>query len=121
MLFRSSHSDLVTKVIADFAAFKGIKQRPVMDEAEIIDRVLLPVVNEGAKVLGEGIALRASDVDVVAILGYAWPVYRGGPMFWAEQIGLQNVVAKLRALEAEHGPAFAPCDYLLEKAESGRF
>lgn len=118
---KPSHSDLVTKVIADFAAFKGIKQRAPMDEAAIIDRVLLPVVNEGAKVLGEGIALRASDVDVVAILGYGWPVYRGGPMFWAEQMGLKNVVAKLRALEAEHGPAFTPCDHLLQKAESGRF
>ena len=118
---KGSHSDLVTKVIADFASFKAIPQRPPMEEQAIIERVLLPVINEGAKVLGDGVASRASDVDVVAILGYGWPVYRGGPMFWAEQIGLKNVVAKLRALEAEHGPAFTPCDYLLAKADSGRF
>jgi len=118
---KGSHSDLVTKVIADFASFKAIPQRPLMEEQAIIERVLFPVINEGAKVLGEGVASSASDVDVVAILGYGWPVYRGGPMFWAEQIGLKNVVAKLRALEAEHGPAFTPCDYLLQKADSGRF
>jgi 3-hydroxyacyl-CoA dehydrogenase len=76
-------------------------------------------VNEGAKILEEGIALRASDVDVACILGYNWPVYTGGPMFWADTVGLPKIVAKLEELEALHGETFKPSKLLKEKAAAG--
>jgi 3-hydroxyacyl-CoA dehydrogenase len=68
---------------------------------DIVARLLYPVVNEGAKVLEEGIAIRASDVDVAAILGYGWPVYTGGPMFWADTVGLPKIVEGLKAMGIE--------------------
>jgi 3-hydroxyacyl-CoA dehydrogenase len=77
-------------------------------------------VNEGAKLLEEGIALRASDIDVACVLGYNWPAYRGGPMFWADTVGLDKVVAGLEELEHKHGPAFRPSKLLKDMAESGR-
>ncbi|CAN0021177.1 unnamed protein product, partial [Phaeothamnion confervicola] len=72
----------VVKMIREFAASKQIRQRDVSDE-EILERCLIPMVNEGAKILSEGIAIRASDIDTVWVHGYGWPVYRGGPMHWA--------------------------------------
>jgi hypothetical protein len=72
------------KIILDFAAAKGIQQRSVSDQ-EIIERLIYPMINEGAKILVEGMAQRASDIDVVWIYAYGWPVYRGGPMFLPTQ------------------------------------
>lgn len=89
--------------------------------AEVLDRLLLPIVNEGARILQEGIALRASDIDLAAILGYNWPVDRGGPMFWAEQRGLGVVVARLHALAERHGPEFLPCELLVSRTSKGHF
>ena len=85
-------------------------------------RLLYPVVNEGAKLLEEGIALQASDIDMAAILGYNWPVYTGGPMFWADMVGLSQIVAKLKWYQAQFGERFKPAA-LLEKlaAEGGSF
>ena len=77
------------------------------------------MVNEGAKLLEEGIALRASDIDVACILGYNWPVYTGGPMFWADTVGLPKIVAKLKEYEAQYGAAFAPSKLLEQKAAAG--
>jgi len=95
----------VEDMIRTFAQSKGIEQREISDE-EILERSLLPMVNEGAKILDEGIAIRASDIDVVWVNGYGWPVYRGGPMFWADTLGLSDVVAKIddygRRLGGEH-------------------
>ena len=82
-------------------------------DEEIVARLLYPVVNEAAKVLQEGIALRASDIDVACVLGYNWPVYTGGPMFWADTVGLQKIVDGLKALGIE------PAQILVEKAASG--
>ena len=62
-------------------------RREISDE-EIVERTLYPMVNEGAKILEEGIAQRASDIDVIWLYGYGWPIYRGGPMFWADTVGL---------------------------------
>ena len=73
-------SPVVEKIIRDFAASKGITPR-VVSEQEILERCIYPMINEGAKILEEGIAIRASDIDVVWVNGYGWPVYRGGPMF----------------------------------------
>ena len=87
-------SDEVKQIIADFAAREGKEQREISKD-EIRERLLYPMVNEGAKILEEGMAQRASDIDVVWINGYGWPLYTGGPMFWAQTIGLDTVVAGL--------------------------
>ena len=89
-----SNSARVTQIIDDFRAKSGVTPREISDE-EIVVRTLYTMVNEGALILEEGKAQRASDVDVVWIYGYGWPVYRGGPMFWAQSEGLAKVVAGL--------------------------
>ena len=87
-------SDEVKQIIADFAAREGKDQREISKD-EIRERLLYPMVNEGAKILEEGMAQRASDIDVVWINGYGWPLYTGGPMFWAKTIGFETVVEGL--------------------------
>ncbi|MAG42226.1 MAG: 3-hydroxyacyl-CoA dehydrogenase, partial [Erythrobacteraceae bacterium] len=87
-------SDEVKQIIADFAAKEGKEQREI-SKGEIRERLLYPMVNEGAKILEEGMAQRASDIDVVWINGYGWPLYTGGPMFWAKTIGFDTVVEGL--------------------------
>ena len=89
---------------------------------EILERCIYPMINEGAKILEEGKAQRASDIDVVWIYGYGWPVYRGGPMFFADTVGLKTVLAKLKEFQATFGDDFKPAA-LLEKlaAEGGAF
>ena len=89
-----SPSDETRAIVADFAAKAGQAQRSIT-KAEIRERLLYPMVNEGAKILAEGKAQRASDIDVVWINGYGWPLYTGGPMFWADTLGLDTVVAGL--------------------------
>ncbi len=84
----------VEQLIKDFAIGKGIEQREVTDQ-EVLERLLYPMVNEGAKILDEGIAIRGSDIDVVWVNGYGWPLYRGGPMFWADSVGLAEIVDKI--------------------------
>jgi 3-hydroxyacyl-CoA dehydrogenase len=108
-------------IIRDFAKSKGIEQRKIGD-AEILERCIYPMINEGAKILEEGKAQRASDIDIVWINGYGWPVYRGGPMFYADTIGLKTILAKLKEFQAKFGDGFKPAA-LLEKlaAESGTF
>lgn len=105
-------SDEVKQIIADFAAKEGKEQREISKD-EIRERLLYPMVNEGAKILEEGMAQRASDIDVVWINGYGWPLYTGGPMFWADTIGLDTVVAGLE----KHGLPVS--DYLRKTAENG--
>ena len=87
-------SPRVAEIIEDFRKKSGAQVREISDE-EIVERTLYPMVNEGALILEEGKAQRASDVDVVWIYGYGWPVYRGGPMFWAKTEGYDKVVAGL--------------------------
>ncbi|MDO7842111.1 3-hydroxyacyl-CoA dehydrogenase NAD-binding domain-containing protein [Sphingomonas immobilis] len=94
-------SPVAAELIADFAKFKGIASTGSIPAEDVVARLLYPVVNEGAKVLEENIAIRASDVDVAAILGYNWPVYTGGPMFWADTVGLAKVVAGLEKMGIE--------------------
>ena len=112
-------SPVAAQAIADYAAFKGIESKGSQDAEEILARLLYPVVNEGAKLLEEGIALRASDIDMAAILGYNWPVYTGGPMFWGDTVGLPKIVAKLKEYEARYGAAFKPSALLESKAAAG--
>jgi len=104
-------SALVEKIILDFAAKQGIKRRPIADD-EILARCIYPMINEGAKILEEGKAQRASDIDVVWINGYGWPVYRGGPMFYADLIGPEKVLTKLKQFEATMGAEFKPAPLL---------
>ena len=104
-------SALVEKIILDFAAKQGIKRRPIADD-EILARCIYPMINEGAKILEEGKAQRASDIDVVWINGYGWPVYRGGPMFYADLIGPEKVLTKLKQFEVTMGAEFKPAPLL---------
>jgi len=104
-------SALVEKIILDFAAEQGIKRRPIADD-EILARCIYPMINEGAKILEEGKAQRASDIDVVWINGYGWPVYRGGPMFYADLIGPEKVLTKLKQFEVTMGAEFKPAPLL---------
>jgi 3-hydroxyacyl-CoA dehydrogenase len=85
----------VEQLIRDFAISKGVEQREVSDQ-EVLERCLYPMVNEGAKILEEQIAIRGSDIDVVWVNGYGWPLYRGGPMHWADSIGLSEIVERIR-------------------------
>ena len=87
-------SPRVAEIIEDFRAKSHMQRREITDQ-EIVERTLYPMVNEGALILEEGKAQRASDIDVVWIYGYGWPVYRGGPMFWAKTEGYDKVVAGL--------------------------
>jgi 3-hydroxyacyl-CoA dehydrogenase len=115
---RPTPSPVVAQIIEDFAKKQGVERRDVSDQ-EIVERTLYTMVNEGAKILEEGIAQRASDVDVVWVYGYGWPVYRGGPMFWADSVGLGEIVAGLKRQQARMGPDFSLSQLLLDKAEKG--
>jgi 3-hydroxyacyl-CoA dehydrogenase len=114
-------SPVTEKVIKDFVTRSGVNPRHISDE-EILERCVYPMINEGAKILEEGKAIRASDIDVVWENGYGWPVYRGGPMFYGDQIGLSKVLDKMKQFEGEMGAVFKP-SALLEKlvAEGKRF
>jgi 3-hydroxyacyl-CoA dehydrogenase len=104
-------SPVVEKIILDFVAKKGINRRSISNE-EILERCIYPMINEGAKIIEEGKAQRASDIDIVWINGYGWPVYRGGPMFFADLVGPDKVLAKLKEFEATMGPDFTPAPLL---------
>ncbi len=115
---KPSPSPVVQRIIEDFAKQQGVERRSITDQ-EIVERTLYTMVNEGAKILEEGIAQRASDIDVVWIYGYGWPVYRGGPMFWADTEGLEKIVEGLRRQEERMGDDFSFSQLLLDKAERG--
>ena len=115
---RPTPSPVVQKIIEDFATKQGVERREITDQ-EIVERTLYTMVNEGAKILEEGIAQRASDIDVVWVYGYGWPVYRGGPMFWADSVGLAQIVEGLKRQEARMKPEFSFSKLLLDKAAKG--
>jgi 3-hydroxyacyl-CoA dehydrogenase len=116
---KPSPSPVVQDIIEKFAAEKGVQRREISDQ-EIVERTIYPMVNEGAKILEERMAQRASDVDVVWVYGYGWPVYKGGPMYWADNIeGLTKIVAGLKQQEERMKPDFSFSRLLLDKAEKG--
>ncbi|MCL6699826.1 3-hydroxyacyl-CoA dehydrogenase NAD-binding domain-containing protein [Sphingomonas sp. NSE70-1] len=115
---RPSPSPRVQEIIEDFRSKAGITARQIDDE-EIVERTLYTMVNEGAKILEEGMAQRASDIDVVWVYGYGWPVYRGGPMCWADTEGLGKIVEGLKRQEERMGSDFSFSKLLLEKADKG--
>lgn len=112
---------VVTQILADYRKEKGIEPREFWPK-EIVERCVFGLVNEGARILEEGIALRASDIDVVYLNGYGFPLHRGGPMHYAQQLGLYNVVRAMRrfARQSDKAAAFwQPADLLVQCAESG--
>ena len=112
----------VERIILDIAAAQGITRRRIADQ-EILERVLLPMVNEGARILEEGIAQRALDIDVVFVNGFGWPAWRGGPMFWADTQGAAKVCERLAHYADVTGDANLTPAPLIERlaAENGRF
>ena len=117
---KATPSPVAAKIIEDFRAKEGVEPREISEE-EIFERCTLPMINEGLHILEEGKAVRASDIDVIYVNGYGWPVYRGGPMFYADQLGAEHVLERLRYYEEKYGSDFTPSP-LLEKvvAEGGR-
>jgi len=109
----------VEKVIHEVAKAQGVPRRAVPDD-EILDRLLYPMVNEGAKILEEKLAIRASDIDVIWVYGYGWPVYRGGPMFWADSIGLKAVRDRMLEFQRQHGDVWQPAPLLSRLADAGK-
>ncbi len=114
-----SPSPVTEGIVREFATRSGRPQRAFTQD-EIVERLIYPMINEGAKILDEGKAIRASDIDIIWINGYNWPAYRGGPMFYADQIGLGKVLARLRELEADAGPQWKPAPLLERLATEGK-
>ena len=113
-------SPVVEKLIREFAAEKGAALREI-SEQEILERCIYPMINEGAKILEEGIATRASDIDVTWVYGYGWPVYRGGPMHYADSVGLDEVIATLRKYQEMTGDSsWEPSPLMVRLAQEGK-
>jgi len=111
---------VVEKLIEDYRKEIGITPRKISDE-EILQRCLYALANEGAHILGEGIALRASDIDMVYLTGYGFPPYRGGPMFYADTVGLANVLASIERFRKNYqGAAWKPASLLIKLAAEGK-
>ncbi len=110
----------VEKLIVDTCARLGLKRREISND-EILERMVYPMINEGARILEEGIAARPGDIDVVWLYGYGWPVYRGGPMFYADQVGLKHVADRLsHYAKATNDPSLEPAPLLKRLAADGR-
>ncbi|WP_017776287.1 3-hydroxyacyl-CoA dehydrogenase NAD-binding domain-containing protein [Paraburkholderia kururiensis] len=110
----------VTALIEEASRLEGIERRVLPDE-EVHDRLVLLMINEGARLLAERVVERASDIDLVWQLGYGWPDWKGGPMYYADMLGLPSVVTRLTALCVRHGEQFRPAELLVQLAEaSGR-
>ncbi len=101
----------VEAIIRKFAEAKQIRLRDISKE-EILERCLYPMINEGFKILEEGMAIRASDIDIVWINGYGWPAYEGGPMFYGSLVGFDKILDWLKKMEQELGSEFKPSSYL---------
>ncbi|MGB4345958.1 MAG: 3-hydroxyacyl-CoA dehydrogenase NAD-binding domain-containing protein [Burkholderiaceae bacterium] len=112
-------SAIVNDMIVAHSATLGIERRTISDQ-EIVERLLYSLVNEGAHILEEGIAMRASDIDMVYLTGYGFPLFRGGPMFYADTVGLSNVLmAMQRYAKGRHGEAWKPAPLLTKLAAEG--
>jgi 3-hydroxyacyl-CoA dehydrogenase len=113
-------SELVNKIVLEESAKLGISRRKVGDE-EIVQRALYSLINEGARILEEGIALRASDIDVVYLTGYGFPDFRGGPLFYADTVGLPNILRTMREFAKGYQPdAWEPAPLLKQLAAEGK-
>jgi len=107
-------------LIESTAKAAGVERRQISDE-EIVDRCVYALVNEGARVLEDGIALRAVDIDITYIYGYGFPAWRGGPMFYADTVGIAKVLARIEEFEKQHGSdLWTPAPLLKQLAASGK-
>ncbi|MEM1162988.1 MAG: 3-hydroxyacyl-CoA dehydrogenase family protein, partial [Pseudomonadota bacterium] len=97
---RTPIPDAVTAKIVEEEGVRKHNHRRDIGDDEIVERCMLALVNEGARILEEGKAMRASDIDVIYLTGYGYPIYRGGPMFWADLMGLDKVLAKIKGFHA---------------------
>jgi len=116
---RATPDPLVAELIAKWVAEAGIAQRQI-SAAEIADRCLYALVNEGARILEEGYALRASDIDIIYINGYGFPAHRGGPMWYADTVGLKQVYERISEFQRQHGEIWQPAPLLKRLAEQGK-
>ena len=114
---RAQPSPLVEEAIKKVRVRAGIQHREYSRE-ELVQQLLDPVVNEGAKLIDEGVALKASDIDMALVTGYGWPVWTGGPMFWGDTVGLAGIVARLQT-RRDAGEAITISPYLEKLARSG--
>ena len=113
-------SEQVNAMIVQHSQDIGVARRKVSDQ-EIVERLVYALVNEGARILEEGIALRASDIDMVYLTGYGFPLFRGGPMFYADTVGLPNVLDAINAYaRGRHGEAWVPAPLLVRLAAEGK-
>ena len=113
-------SKIVDDMVIKHSADIGVERRKISD-AEIVERLVYALVNEAAHILEEGIAMRASDIDMVYLTGYGFPVFRGGPMFYADTVGLPNVIAAMdRLSKGRHGDAWKPAPLLAKLAAEGK-
>jgi 3-hydroxyacyl-CoA dehydrogenase len=112
----------VEEIIVAASKRLGIPRRQI-DKKEIIERLVFPMINEGAKILDEGIAYRASDIDVIWVYGYGWPIWRGGPMYYADHVGLAYIRDQLaKYAKASDQKMLEPSPLLLRlAAENGSF
>jgi 3-hydroxyacyl-CoA dehydrogenase len=108
---------VLDQIIVEEAKKNGIERKPISNDV-IVKRLIYPLINEGAKILQEGIALRSSDVDIIYIYGYGFPAFRGGPMHYADSIGLENVHKDIVELEKMDGVFWKPAPLLEELARS---
>jgi 3-hydroxyacyl-CoA dehydrogenase len=113
------HNPEIDDLIAQARKDAAITPRTVSED-EIVDRIIYALVNEGARILEEGYALRAVDIDIIYINGYGFPAYRGGPMWYADTVGLKKVYARIQQFEKQHGNLWAPAPLLKQLAEEGR-
>ena len=109
----------VEAMIKQTATEAGIEQREIGNE-EIVERTMYALINEGAKILEEGIALRAVDIDIIYLSGYGFPVWRGGPMFYADTVGLKKVYDRICEFQEKHGELWEPAPLLKQLAEQGK-
>ena len=98
---------------------RGIPQRKIAAD-EIVDRCIYELVNEGARILEEGYALRAVDIDIIYLNGYGFPAYRGGPMWHADAVGLQKVYQRICEFHQQHGELWTPAPLLQRLADAGK-
>ncbi|HEX9111006.1 MAG TPA: 3-hydroxyacyl-CoA dehydrogenase NAD-binding domain-containing protein [Terriglobales bacterium] len=116
---RASVDPEVPALVRNWSADAGIPQRQISAE-EIVDRCVYALVNEGARILEEGYALRAVDIDIIFLNGYGFPAYRGGPMWHADTVGLQKVYQRACEFHQQHGELWAPAPLLQRLAEAGK-
>ena len=116
---RAAPDPTVAELIGKWVAEAGIPQRQI-SAAEIADRCLYALVNEGARILEEGFALRASDIDIIYLYGYGFPAHRGGPMWYADTVGLKRVYDRISEFHRQHGETWQPAPLLKQLAEQGK-